>query len=66
MTKNFTENFIGHGDVSLAPNMVPELRLDHAESALDVGPLMIVLEEFLSIEGEIVKHLFPEPADAPL
>jgi hypothetical protein len=45
--------------------MIPELRLDHAEGALDVGPLVIVPQELLAVESKVVKHFLPQATRRP-
>jgi hypothetical protein len=40
-------------------------QIDHGEGRLDVGPLVIVPQELLPVEGEIVKHLLPEATSFP-
>ena len=65
MAEDLTEHFIRHGHVRLAPHVIAKLRLDHAEGALDVGPLVIVPQELLAVEGKVVKHLLPQPASCP-
>ena len=65
MAEDFAEHFIGHRHVGFAPHMIAKLRLDHGEGRLDVGPLVIVPQELLPVEGEIVKHLLPEATSFP-
>src|SRR5882724_10912179 len=65
MAQNLTEHFVCHRYVRLTPHMIAKFRLDHAEGALDVGPLVIVPQELLAVEGEIMKHLLPEPTSSP-
>lgn len=60
MAEDLAEHFILYGHVGLASDMIPELRLDHAEGALDIRSLMVVQQELLAVEGEVVEHLFPE------
>jgi hypothetical protein len=57
VAQDFAEHFILHGYVGLTPHVIPELRLNHAEGALNIRELMVVLQELLAVEGEIVKHL---------
>jgi hypothetical protein len=65
VAEDFAQHLILHSDIGLTADMIPELRLDHAERALDVGALMVVLQELLAVKGEIMKHLFPQPASGP-
>jgi len=65
MAENFAQYLILHRYIRLAPYMIPKLRLDHAEGALDVGALVIMLQEFLPVEREVVKHLLPQPTGCP-
>ena len=65
MAEDFAEHLVRHRHIRLAPHMIPKLRLDHAEGAFDVRPLVIVPQELLAVEGEVVKHLLPEPARCP-
>jgi|SRR5882724_5581301 len=57
VAEDLAEYFIRHGHVGLAADMITEFRLDHTEGAFDVRPLMIVPQEFLTVEREVVKHL---------
>src|SRR5438034_1284213 len=54
MTQEFAQYLVLHGDVRLAADVVAELRLDHAERALDVAPLVVPLEELVPPEVEVV------------
>jgi hypothetical protein len=65
VTEDLTQHFIRHGGISLTPYMIAKLRLNHAEGAFDVGPLVIVPQELLAAEGKVMKHLFPQPASRP-
>ena len=65
MAEDFAEHLIRHRHIRLASHMIPKLRLDHGEGRLDVRPLVIVPQELLAVEGEVVKHLLPEPASRP-
>ena len=65
MAENFTEYLIRHGYIRLAADMISKLRLDHTEGAFDVGPLVVVPHELLPVEGEVMKHLFPQPSRCP-
>src|ERR1700680_2761929 len=62
MAKHLTESFVNHGCIGLAPQAVAELALHHAESGLHVAALVVVLDELVSPEHEVVKHLFPRTA----
>jgi hypothetical protein len=53
MTEDLTQHLVCHRHVRFAPDMFTELPLDHAESALDVGPLVKVPQELLAIEGKV-------------
>ena len=46
----------------LAPDMVAELRLDHAERGFRIAALVVVLQEVLAAELVVVKHLLPQRA----
>jgi hypothetical protein len=59
MTQYFTERFINHRNVGLASETVAEFPLHHAESGFDVGPLVIMLQEFILPKPEVVIHLRP-------
>jgi hypothetical protein len=59
---DLAQHFIDHGDIGLASNGTTELRLDHRERRLDVAPLVIVLQEFITIELPIVIHPLPQPS----
>ena len=60
VAEDFAEHLVRHRGVRLAPHMVPELRLDHAEGRLNVGPLVIMPQELLAVEGKVVEHLLPQ------
>src|SRR5579859_3157214 len=60
VAQELAQDFIFHGGVRLAPNVVPELCLDHAERRFDVAPLVIVLEEFFPMEAVVVEHPVPD------
>ena len=65
MTENLAEHLVRHRYVCFAPHMITELRLDHAKGALDIRSLMIVPQEFLAVEGEVMKHLLPQATGCP-
>jgi hypothetical protein len=65
MTEDLAEHFIGHRHIGLTAHMITELGLDHTEGAFDVGPLVIVPQELLTIEREIMKHFLPETTRSP-
>jgi hypothetical protein len=37
VTNDFTQDFISHRDISLAPKVIPELRLNHGKCGLNVA-----------------------------
>jgi hypothetical protein len=65
VAQDLAKHLVRHGHIRLAPHMIPELRLDHAEGTLNVGPLMVVLQELLAVEGEVMEHLLPQPPGCP-
>ena len=65
MAEDFAQHLILHGHIGFAPHVIAKLRLDHAEGAFDVGPLVIVPQELQAVEGKVVKHLLPEPPGSP-
>ena len=65
VAEDLAEHFVRHRHIGLAADVIAKLRLDHAEGAFDVGPLVIVPQELLAVEGEVVEHLLPEPARCP-
>src|SRR3954452_25586646 len=45
MAEQLAERLVLHRGVRLRAEAIPELRLDHRESRLDVAPLMVVAQE---------------------
>jgi hypothetical protein len=41
MAEDFAEHLILHRYIGLASHMIPELRLDHGEGALDIRPVLL-------------------------
>ena len=54
------QHFVLHGSFCAAANIVPKLRLHHAERALDVAPQVIPLEELVAAEVVVVEHPLPD------
>ena len=59
VTDELAKHLIDHRDRRLAAHIVSELRLDHAERALNVATLVIVRQEILATEAEVMEHLLP-------
>lgn len=58
MTENFTERFVDHRHVGLAPQAVTKLALHHGERRFNVA-FVVVLQELLFAEIEVVVHFGP-------
>ena len=59
VTDQLAKHLIDHRDGRLAAHIVSELRLDHAERALNVAALMIVRQKILAAKAEVMEHLLP-------
>ncbi len=66
MAEYFTENLIDHRKIALRPYRVPELPLDRTERALDVRPLVIMLDVFVILELEVVEDFLKLIAYSPV
>lgn len=62
VAEDFRENFVFHGHVRLAANVIAKLGFNHHDRRFNVAALVVVREELLAVEGEVVKHLFPSAA----
>lgn len=60
MADDFAEHFVGLGGFGFGADGAAEFRLDHGEDGFDVGPLVVVGEEFLAVELEEVPHSPPQ------
>ena len=60
MTQKLQQNFVDLASTGLRPNGSTKLRLYHAERRFDVAPLVIMLQERLSIEVVEVPHPLPK------
>ncbi|GEM_PF-3643293 len=60
MTQYLTENFIDLSNRRLGANRGTELGFNHAESRLNVRPLVVVRQESLLVEIVEVPHLSPQ------
>ena len=49
VTQDFTERFIQHGGIGLAPQSVSKLPLNHAEDRFHIGTEMVVLQELFRL-----------------
>src|SRR5207248_55739 len=54
------QNLIPHRRVRPTTDVVAELRLDHAERALDIRALVIVTEKLVAPELEVTEHSLPQ------
>ena len=63
MTQNLAQNLVHLSNGSLCPNRSPKLSLYHAECGFDIRPLVIVLQETVSIEVVEVPHSVPQPIE---
>jgi len=52
MAEDLRQGLDDHRGIRLAPQIVAELSLDHAERGLDVAPLVVVRQELLAAEHE--------------
>ena len=59
MTKNLTQSFIHHRNVSLASQTVAEFPFHHTERGFDIGPFMVMRHEFGAAKLEVMKHFRP-------
>src|SRR5438309_7651616 len=57
MAQHLTKRFVNHRNIRPAAKRVAKLTFHHAERRFDVAALVIVLQKFLALEHEIVKHL---------
>ena len=60
VAEHFAQRFVnlrGHG---LAPQPLTELRLDHMKGRFDVGPLVIVRQEFFAMQAVEMEHAIPQ------
>ena len=62
MAKNFTKDFINLSNRSLGSYHGSEFHFNHAESGLNVRPLMIMSKERIPIEVVIMPHSLPKLA----
>ena len=62
VTKNLTKSLIDLRGFGLAAQVIPELRLNHAERGFDVRTLVIVLHKLLCVVAVEMKHPFPNRA----
>jgi hypothetical protein len=62
MTENFAECFIDHRNIGLTSQTVAKFTFHHGERGFNIAPLVIMGHKVLSLELEIVKHLFPSSA----
>jgi len=62
VAEELTQHLVLHRGVTARPDMIAELSFDHAERALHVRALMVVLHEVLAVQREVVEHLTPQPA----
>lgn len=63
MAKHFTENLINLSSRGLSPNRTPEFPFNHGEGGLDIRPLMVMLQERLTVEVVEVPHPIPEAVE---
>ena len=61
MTQNLTQNLVNLGNRGFGANRPAELAFNHAESSLDIRPLVIMLKEGIPIEVIEVPHSIPKP-----
>jgi hypothetical protein len=66
MTQNLAENFVHLSRWGFRPNRSPELHLNHAESAFNVRPLMVMFKEGTPIELVEVPHAMPQAVETVL
>lgn len=64
VAKDFAQDFVLHRDIRLAANRVAKLRFHHTESALDVRPLVVVLQELFAAQTEVVERLRKQATDS--
>src|ERR1051325_9357395 len=60
VTKNLAQSFVDLRALRLTAQPVTELRLDHAESCLNVREFVITLQKNLAVEFIVVIHLSPK------
>jgi hypothetical protein len=66
MTKHVARCLVDHRNFGLTPQAVTKLALHHAESGLDVGSLVVVLQEAVPSELKVVIHLLPRSPALPV
>ena len=62
VAQHLSPDLIGHRRRGLAAHRIPELGFDHVEGRLHVRALVIVGQEFLTVQAVEVEHLSPHPA----
>ena len=60
MTQNLKKNFVDLSDSTLTTNRIPKFALNHGKGGLDIGTLMIMSQESLTIQHEELVHPLPE------
>ena len=60
MTKHLTKCFVNLRGQSLTAKSLPKLRFDHVKRRFDVGPLVIVRQEFFPVVIVETEHPSPD------
>ena len=60
MSNQFAKHFIFHRYIRLAANRIAEFSFDHAESRLNIAPLMVSRQKLIPMQIEIMEHLVPD------
>lgn len=63
--KHLAQRLVRHRHDRLAPHVVAEIRLDHADRGFHVGPPVVVVQVILAVQAVGVVHLLEDPAHAP-
>ena len=64
VAENLAEQFVDLRRVALAPQVIPELSLNHGEGGFGVATLVVVRQEVVAVQVVIVVYLLPARADA--